>query len=128
MKVREKSATAETSTANVLEYTHMPLGMDVPAYAGYYSPEKEVRIPFRGREILYVIGQVVIESACQEINCTTGSSYYAMVPGYILKWQYRRNEDGLPVSKIETITDFKIKKEIEQILREREAATRVEFR
>ena len=92
MKVREKSAPAETSTANVLEYTHLPLGKDVPAYAGYYSPEKEVRIPFHGREILYVIGQVVIESACQEINCTAGSSNYAMVPGYILKWRYRRNE------------------------------------
>ena len=128
MEVREKSAPAETSTVNVLEYTHLPLGIDVPAYAGYYSPEKEVRIPFHGREILYVIGQVVIESACQEITCTTGSSYYAIVPGYILKWQYRQNEDGLLVSEIETITDFKIRKEIEQILREREAATRIEFR
>ena len=128
MEVREKSEPAETSTVNMLEYTHLPLGIDVPAYAGYYSPEKEVRIPFRGRKILYVIGQVVIESACQEITCATGSSYYAIVPGYILKWQYRRNEDGLPVSEIETITDFKTRKEIEQILREREAATRIEFR
>ena len=112
----------------MLEYTHLPLDKDVPAYAGYYMPEKEVRIPFNGREILYIIGQVVVESACQEITCTTGSSYYAMVPGYILKWQYRKNEEGLPLSEIEAITDFKTKKEIEHIIQEHEAVTRVEFR
>ena len=91
-------------------------------------PEKEVRIPFHGREILYVIGEVVVETACQEITCTPGSSYYAMVPGYILRWQYRKNEEGLPLSEIEIVTDFKTRKEIEQIIQEREAVTRVEFR
>jgi hypothetical protein len=126
MKVREESA--DTSRTTTLEYTHLPLGKDVPAFAGYYMPEKEVRIPFHGREILYIIGQVVVETACQEITCTPGSSSYAMVPGYILKWQYRENEDGLPVSEIESITDYKTKKEIEQILQENESATRVEFR
>ena len=128
MKVREKSAPKKIPKATVLEYTHLPLGKDVPAFAGYYMPDKEVRVPFHGREILYVIGQVVVETSCQEITCTAGSSYYAMVPGYILKWQYRKNEEGLPVSEIEAITDFKAKKEIEQILLEREAVTRVEFR
>lgn len=128
MKVREKSAPAKIPEATVLEYTHLPLGKDVPAFAGYYIPEKEVRIPFHGREILYVIGQVVVETACQEITCTPGSSYYAMVPGYILRWQYRKNEEGLPLSEIETVTDLKTKKEIEQVIQKREAVTRVEFR
>ena len=128
MRVREKSVPAQTPEATVLEYAHLSLGEDVPAFAGYYMPEKEVRLPFQGREILYVIGQVVIESACQEITCTPGSSYYAMVPGYILRWQYRKNEEGLPVSEIEPITSFKTKKEIEHLIQEHEAVTRVEFR
>jgi hypothetical protein len=128
MKVKERTTSAKTTGAATLEYTHLPLGKDVPAFAGYYIPEKELRIPFHGREILYVIGQVVVETACQEITCNPGSSYYAMVPGYILKWQYRRNEDGLPVSKTESITDFKAKKEIEHLIYESEAVTRVEFR
>jgi hypothetical protein len=128
MKVREKSAPAKILKATVLEYTHLPLDQDVPAFAGYYIPEKEVRIPFHGREILYVIGQVVVETACQEITCNPGSNYYAIVPGYVLKWQYRKNEEGLPLSKIEAITDFKTKRKIEQIIEEREAVTRVEFR
>ncbi len=128
MEVREKSTPAKIPEATVLEYTHLPLGEDVPAYSGYYMPEKEVRIPFHGREILYVIGQVVVETACQEITCTPGSSYYAMVPGCILRWQYRKNEEGLPVSEIETITDFKTKREIEHLIQEHEAVTRVEFR
>jgi hypothetical protein len=128
MKVRDESAPADVSRANVMEYTHLPLGKDVPAFAGYYIPEKEVRIPFHAREILYIIGQVVVEATCHEGTCTVGSDHYAMVPGYILKWQYRKNEDGLPVSKIEMITNYKTRKEIEHIIQEREAATRIEFR
>ena len=128
MRAREKSVPVQTPESTMLEYTHLSLGEDVPAFAGYYMPEKEVRLPFKGREILYVIGQVVIESACQEITCTPGSSYYAIVPGYILKWQCRKNKEGQPLSKIETVTDFKTKKEIEHIIQEREAVTRVEFR
>jgi len=128
MKVRERATAAKTAEAATLEYMHLPLGKDVSAFAGYYIPEKEVRIPFHDREILYVIGQVVVEATCHEGNCTPGSDHYAMVPGYILKWQYRKNKDGLPVSETESITDFKTRKEIEQILKEREAVTRVEFR
>ncbi len=128
MKVREKSTPTSAPESTLLEYTHLPLGKDVPAFAGYYVPEKEVRIPFHGREVLYVIGQVVVETACQDITCTPGSDWYAMVPGYILRWQYRKNEDGLPVSETEMITDYKTRKEIEHIIQEREAATRVEFR
>ena len=107
MKVREKAVSVNTPRVTVLEYTHLPLGADVPAFSGYYMPEKEVRLPFNGREILYIIGQVVVETACQEITCTAGSSYYAMVPGYILRWQYRKNKEGFPLSKIEAITDFR---------------------
>ena len=133
MRVRDKEVTesnglAKETRAATLEYTHLPLGEDVLAFAGYYVPEKEVRIPFQGREILYVIGQVVVEVACQEITCTPGSSYYAIVPGYILKWQYRRNDAGLPVSEIEPVNDRETKREIEQIILEKEAVPRVEFR
>ncbi|UCB42943.1 MAG: hypothetical protein JSV77_10950 [Dehalococcoidales bacterium] len=128
MKVREKATPPSKSKTNLLEYTHLPLGKDVPAFAGYYIPEKEVRIPFHEREILYIIGQVVVETACQEITCTPGGDWYAMVPGYILKWQYRKNNENLLLSKIETITDLKTRKEIEHLIREHEAVTRVEFR
>ena len=132
MRVREKAAPEAEPTVSsrvaTLEYTHLPLGEDCPAFAGYYTPEKEVRLPFHGREILYVIGQVVVETACQEITCTPGSSYYAMVPGYILKWQCRKSEEGLPISEIEPIIDQEAEKEIEHIIQEREAITRVEFR
>jgi len=128
MKVREKSVPAQAPESTVLEYTHLPLGEDVPAFSGYYMPEKEVRLPFNGREILYIIGQVVVETACQEITCNPGSSYYAMVPGYILKWQHSKNKEGFPLSKIEAVTDFKTRKEIEHLIQEREAVTRIEFR
>ena len=107
-----------------LKYTHQEIDEDVYFPAGFYTPRKEVRLKHNGREVLYVIGHVVVECSC----CGASNWSYALVPGYIVNWQGERNETGLPVSEIESITDYKTKKEIEQILQENEAATRVEFR
>jgi len=58
------------------EYTHLKLNEDVYAIAGYYTPQKEIRLKCNNREVLYVIGQAVIESSC----CGSGSWEYAIVP------------------------------------------------
>ena len=65
------------------------------------DPEKEVKLKHNNREVLYVIGQAVIEASC----CGGGSCGYAIVPGYILNWQNKTNEAGLPVSEVEPISD-----------------------
>ena len=39
------------------KYMHLELGKDVEiGIAGYYTPEKEIRLEHNGREVLYVIG------------------------------------------------------------------------
>jgi len=133
MRVREKavpelSPPAEERKVTTLEYTHLPLGEDVIAFAGYYTPEKEVRLPFHGREIMYVTGHIVIEATCHEGTCATCNYWYVIVPGYIVRWQYRKNEGGLPVSEMEPVANRETQKEIEQIVLDSEAVSRVEFR
>ncbi len=124
MKVQDKT----TAPATTLEYVHLPLNEDVIAFAGYYTPEKEVRRPFRDREVLYVTGHVVVEATCADASCTGANYWYAIVAGYIVDWQYRENEAGRPVTRAEPITGRETRREIEKFILENEAVARVDFR
>ncbi|MFC1934221.1 hypothetical protein ACFLWC_06115 [Chloroflexota bacterium] len=106
------------------KYTHLELGKDVESgIARYYTPEKEVRLKYSGSEVLYVIGTAVVEAAC----CGAGSWKYAIVPGYIVKWQNTKNEVGLPVSEVEPISDEKVRENIRQIIQTSESASPIAF-
>jgi len=107
------------------KYTHLELGKDVIfGIAGYYTPQQEVRLKYDGREVLYTIGQVVLESSC----CgTPGSWTYTIVPGYIINWQNTKNEDGLPVSEVEPIRDNKEKADIRQAIEACEDTFLIDF-
>ena len=106
------------------KYTHLELGKDVEiGIAGYYTPQQEVRLKYDGREVLYVIGKAVIESSC----CNVGSWTYAIVPGYIVNWQYTKNEHGLPVTEVEPITDEAIQVELRHTIESKEAAAMTGF-
>jgi hypothetical protein len=110
------------------KYTHLELGKDIESgIAGYYTPEKEVRLKHNGKEALYVIGIAVVESACNNGACSTGSWIYAIVPGYIINWQKTKNEAGLPVSEVEPIVDEKVQEDIRQIIRSQETASLISF-
>ena len=128
MRASKKDTPVKNAEVPTLEYTHRPLGEDGFAFAGFYTPEKEVRLAFRGREVLYVTGQIVIEATCHEGTCAIGTHGYAIVAGYVVRWQYRRNEEGQPVSEIEPVVDRETKMEIGQIIQKRESLTRIEFR
>ena len=106
------------------KYTHLELNEDVGmGIARYYTPQREVRLKYNGREVLYVIGQAVIEASC----CGAKSWTYAAVPGYIVNWQNTRNEDGLPVSEVERVRDDKAQAEIRETIQSREVVSIVEF-
>ena len=108
---------------NNLKYTHLELGKDVCSISGYYTPQKEVRLKHNNREVLYVIGQAVIESSC----CGVGNWGYALVPGYIVKWQGETNEVGLPISEVELIADEATRDNIRKIIKEEEDIPQIEF-
>ena len=108
---------------NTLEYTHQKLNEDLYGIAGYYTPQREVRLKYNNREALYVIGQVVIEAAC----CGNTSWMYSLVPGYIVNWQNKRNGAGLPVSEVEPISDEETRNNIRQIIQGEETVAQVQF-
>jgi len=101
----------ETKT---IEYTHLPLGEEIRALAGYYCPGKENILKYKDREVLYVTGNAALESSC----CGSGCWCYANVPGYVLRWQYRTNERGLPVTEIEPVRDKADQDSIKKLIRE----------
>ena len=110
--------------AGTREYTHLKLGEDVAAgIAGYYTPGQEVRLSYNGREVLYVLGSAVVEAAC----CGVGNWGYVLVPGYIVKWQHKKSEAGLPVSEVAPISDEKTRDNIKQIIQSKETVAQVQF-
>lgn len=105
-------------------YTHLQLGEDIAAgIAGYYTPGQEVRMDYNGREILYILGNAVVEAAC----CGVGNWGYALIPGYIINWKSKKNGAGLPVSEVEPIIDEKKRDNIKKIIQGREIVTQVQF-
>ena len=105
------------------KYTHTELDKEVDSIAGYYTPLKEIRLKHGGREVLYIIGEAVIESSC----CGVGNWRYALVPGYIVSWQSSRNEAGLPQTEVELITDQASRKEIKELIEATEPVSLFEF-
>jgi len=116
--------TIPETAIKTITYTHLELGQDVViGIGGYYTPQKEVRLPHNGREVLYVIGQAVVESSC----CGTGNWKYALVPGYIVNWQQEQSEAGLPVTDVEPVRDEEAQSKIRRLIETTEDAVLVGF-
>lgn len=105
------------------EYAHIPLDEEVQAIGGYYVLEKEVRMPFRGEEVLYIIGMSLIDSSC----CGVAGGKYAIVPGYILDWHVGANSDGLPTTQVQPILDEETRREITDLIKQSDLVQHVEF-
>ena len=111
------------STKTLVRYVHPELGKDIPTgIAGYYTPEKEVRLPFKGREVLYVRGTAVLEASC----CGTGKWPYATVPGYLVNYK-SLEQDGRAVSEVEPIVEAEEREQLRTILEEKELADLIQF-
>lgn len=104
-------------------YVHEPLDQEVTAIAGHYVLVREVREPFRGRELLYVLGHAVFDTSC----CGMGGCGYALVPGYVLQWHADRSREGLPVTRVEPVQDEEERAAITAWIRERESIPQVQF-
>lgn len=107
----------------VTKYTHLELNRDIKAPAGYYIPQKEVRLKYNGREVLYVVSQAVVDASC----CGAADFSYSLVPGYIIRWQPETNKDGHPVSEVEPISDKVTQDKIRKIIQETEHVSQIEF-
>lgn len=106
-----------------LKYTHQEMDREVCFSAGYYMPRKEVRLKHNNKEVLYIVGDVVVDGSC----CGAANWSYVLVPGYIANWHREKNENNLPVTEVEPITGETAKNEIGKIINETESILSVEF-
>jgi hypothetical protein len=107
----------------VKAYIHHALNQEVTAIGGHYVLVKEARLPFRGREVLYLIGHAAFDTVC----CSAGGCAYALVPGFIASWKSERKEDGLAVSQVEPIRDEAVQREIRRRIEKQETIHQVQF-
>jgi hypothetical protein len=105
------------------EYVHQELHQEIAAIGGYYVLVREGWIPFQGRAVLYLIGHAAFETTC----CGTGGCAYALVPGFVLEWKQKTNQDGLAISQVEPITDSETQRQVQRALMGRETVHQVLF-
>ncbi len=105
------------------EHVHLELNQEVTAIGGHYVLVKEVRLPFRGREILYLVGHAAFDTSC----CGAGGCAYALVPGFVLSWKDTTNEDGQAISQVEPIVNQGMRKQVQASIEEKEVVHQVRF-
>ena len=106
-----------------IEYVHQGLSQQITAIGGHYVLVKEVRLPYDGREVLYLVGHAAYDSTC----CGTGGCAYALVPGMIAGWHSGQTEDGLAISRLEPIKSSEAQNKIRRLIERSEAVQQVIF-
>ena len=106
----------------IREYTH-ELNREVRSISGNYELEKEAKFDIHGKEILYVVGNAVVDSSC----CGVWGCRYALVPGYVRQFKTRQDEQGLWISEVEPIFDRATRQEITRVLKKKESVQQVQF-
>jgi hypothetical protein len=91
--------------------------------SGRYELEKEARIRVDGKNVLYVVGNAIVDSSC----CGVGGCRYALVPGYLQRYKIRKNDHGLWVSEVEPVVDPESRKKITQLIKRKEWVNQVQF-
>ena len=104
-------------------YIHRELNHEVTAIGGHYVMTKEVRLLFEGREILYLAGYAVVDNSC----CGVGGMAFALVPGFIVAWKNKTNDEGLTVSLVEPIDDPTAQADIRRLIQGKEVVRQVRF-
>jgi hypothetical protein len=106
----------------IREYTH-ELNREVRSISGGYELEREAKFEINGKEVLYVVGNAVMDSSC----CGAWGCRYALVPGYVKKFKTRQDKQGLWISEVEPVIDRVTRQEITRVLKEKEIIQQVQF-
>jgi hypothetical protein len=110
-------------TGQSMEYLHPELNKEITSVSGHYILTREVRMPYKDREIFYYIGHAAFETSC----CGEGGCVYAFVVGYINRWKVEKSKERNDISQIEKISKESDRKEISGILKEKEGVHQINF-
>ena len=104
------------------EYTH-ELNKEIRSISGGYELDKEEKVEMDGKEVLYAVGNAELDSSC----CGYWGCRYALVPGFVVNWKHKENDNGIPVSTVEPITDENVKEKLTKLLETKEMVNQVRF-
>jgi len=107
----------------IQEHVHQELDQEISAIGGHYVLVKEVRVPFQGRELFYLVGHAAFETTC----CGAGGCAYALVPGFVLHWHNATNEDGRKLSQVEPIRAAAAQEKVKRLIGQSEMVHQVVF-
>lgn len=96
-----------------MEYRHRPLGEEVQFLCGSYWVEREELLPYKGEDVLYLVGRTSSITACCG-GCSPFS--FIKVVGRVKCWHCDRDYEGNPISDIEPIRDPEEQREIRELL------------
>ena len=105
------------------DFVHPVLGREVTAIGGHYVFGKEIRMPYNGRQLLYLVGYAVLDSTC----CGAGGCAYVLVPGFLRQWKYKKNQEKCLISKMDPIRDPSVQKDIRRLIQKKEMVFQVTF-
>jgi hypothetical protein len=111
------------SRPELQDFIHPRLGQEITAIGGHYVFNNEGRLSFGGRDVLYLVGYAVVDTSC----CGVGGCAYAMVPGYVQDWKYKKNKTDEPISQIEPVIDINDQAAIRQLIQKKEVVQQVTF-
>ena len=106
-----------------VEYVHQGLNQEITAIGGHYVLVKEARLPYQGREVLYLVGHAAFDTSC----CGPGGCAYALVPGFVTNWHSDQTEEGLDISQLEPIENADIQNDIRRLIERLETIQQVMF-
>ncbi len=112
-----------TLNSGLQDFIHPKLGQEITAIGGHYVFNNEHRVSFNDGDVLYLVGYAVVDTSC----CGIGGCAYAMVPGYIRRWKYKKNETNEPVSQVEPVRDADDQAAISQLIQKKENVQQVTF-
>jgi hypothetical protein len=109
--------------ADIIDFIHPVLNTEIRTISGQYVLTRERRLAFNDQRVLYYVGCATVDSSC----CGVGGTSYALVPGYIREWKYKKSRGDLSISRVEPIRDTGIQSEIRQLILRNEAVQQVNF-
>jgi hypothetical protein len=106
------------------EHIHPELNAEVESIGGRYVIDREMLLPYDGREALVAFGSALVDKSC----CGAGTGCrFANVAGYVVAWKAKNTASGLPISQVEPIEDEGAREEIKRLICSMEPHCQVNF-
>lgn len=106
------------------DYVHLPEGEDIGPTGRAYGVFEGI-LTYEGRRVLFLDVEARGASFCDGSHAAHVGGIN--VKGYIMKWKYRKNERGEPISHIEPIERDTDRRELASIIEAKYGTSQITF-